>query len=182
MKNRNELLPIDRAANGDDTAYAEVARKLAPIIRSIVQRYADLGLDADDLEQEASVALLSAVRSFRADGGASFTTYASTCVRNRLTSVARRHGKRLKAEQPLAQEDDLPASADSDPVQQMQQREDLSRLHEHLRRRLTDLEYRVLLARLSDLSYEEIANRLGVSKKTVDNAVQRLRRKIIAEQ
>lgn len=182
MENQNERLPIERAANGDEVAYAAVARELAPIIRSIVQSYARFGLDPDDLEQEASVGLLAAVRSFRADGGASFTTYASTCIRNRLTSVVRRHGARIKAEQPLAQDDELPAGADSDPAQQMQQREDISRLHEQLRQRLTDLEYRVLLARLSDCSYEQIAAQLGVSKKAVDNAVQRLRRKITAQQ
>ena len=64
----------------------------------------------------------------------------------------------------------------------MLEQEALTRLQEQLRQRLTDLEYRVLLARLTDLSYEEIAARLGVSKKTVDNAGQRLRRKMTAEQ
>lgn len=181
MDNKNELLPIRQAACGDEEAYAAVAHRMAPIIRSTVQSFESLGLDADDLEQEASLGLLAAVRTFRPDGGAAFTTYATTCIRNRLTSVARRHGARIRTEQPLEEDSDLPADKDSDPARRMLEQEALSRLQEQLRQRLTDLEYRVLLARLSDLSYEEIAARLGVNKKTVDNAVQRLRRKMTAQ-
>lgn len=181
MDKKNELLPIEMAASGDEEAYAAVARRMAPLIRSTVQSFESFGLDADDLEQEASLGLLAAVRSYRADGGAAFTTYATTCIRNRLTSVARRHGARIRTEQPFEEDSVLPADADSDPARRMLEQEALSRLQEQLRQRLTDLEYRVLLARLSDLSYEEIASRLGVSKKTVDNAVQRLRRKMTAE-
>lgn len=181
MDKKNELLPIEKAARGDEEAFATVARRMAPIIRSTVHSFETFGLDIDDLEQEASLALLAAVRSYRPDGGAAFTTYATTCVRNRLTSVARRHGTRIRTEQPLDDDSDLPADAHSDPVRRMLDQEDLTRLQEQLRQRLTDLEYRVLLARLSDLSYDEIATRLGVSKKTVDNAVQRLRRKMTAE-
>lgn len=182
MDKKSELLPIEAAARGDEKAYAAVARRMAPIIRSTVQSFETFGLDVDDLEQEASLGLLAAVRSYRPDGGAAFTTYATACVRNRLTSVARRHGTRIRTERPLEEDDDLPADTDSDPARRMLEQEDLTRLQEQLRRRLTDLEYRVLFARLSDLSYDEIASRLGVSKKAVDNAVQRLRRKMTAEQ
>lgn len=179
---KNELLPIEQAARGDEQAFAVVAERMTPIIRSTVQSFAALGLDADDLEQEASLGLLAAVRTYRADGGAAFTTYATTCIRNRLTSVARRHGTRIRTEQPLEQDSDLPADADSDPARRMLEQEALSHLQQQLRQRLTALEYQVLLARLTDLSYDEIAARLGVSKKAVDNAVQRLRRKMTAEQ
>ena len=175
-------MPIEQAAQGDESAFAAVARRMAPIIRTQVMNFLSLGLDADDLEQEASLGLLAAVRSFRPNGGASFITYATTCIRNRLISVARRHGARIQAEQPLNEDDELPADADSDPAQQMLEREALTRLQEQLRQRLTPLEYRVLLARLSDCSYDEIACQLGLSKKAVDNAVQRVRRKISTEQ
>ncbi len=182
MDKKNELLPIEQAARGDEEAFAAVADRMAPIIRSAVQSFESLGLDADDLEQEASLGLLAAVRTYRPDGGAAFTTYATTCIRNRLTSVARRHGARIRTEQPFEGDSDLPVDTDSDPARRMLEQEALTRLQEQLRQRLTDLEYRVLLARLTDLSYEEIAARLGVSKKAVDNAVQRLRRKMTAEQ
>ncbi len=174
MEKNDALLPLAAAARGDDEAYAAIAARMAPVIRHCVQSFSSCGLDTEDLEQEASLALLAAVRAFRPDGGASFTTFATTCIRNRLTSVARRSGGR--AEEPLAEEDAL--DADSDPARRMLDREAVSHLQSQLRERLTSLEYRVLLARLSDLSYDAIAAQLGVSKKTVDNAVQRLRRKM----
>ena len=181
MDTKNELLPIAAAADGDEKAYAAVARRMVPIIRSIVQSFEPLGLDAADLEQEASLGLLAAVRSFRPDGGAVFTTYATTCIRNRLTSVARQQGARIRSEQSIEDNGELP-DEDSDPALRMLEQEAFSQLREQLQQRLTDLEYRVLLARLTDLSYEEIAQQLGLSKKAVDNAVQRVRRKISTEQ
>ncbi len=181
MRKDNSPLPIESAASGDEQAYAIVAQRMTPIICAVVQDFSSFGIDSDDLKQEASLGLLSAVRSYRPDAGASFTTYATTCMRNRLVSMARRYGARIRAEQPFEEGSDLPADTDSDPAQRMLEQEDLSRLQHQLRQRLTDLEYRVLLARLSDLSYEQIATHLGVSKKAVDNAVQRLRRKMTAE-
>ncbi len=181
MDKQDRLLPLAAAAQGDENAYAVIAQRMAPLIARCIHPFAAQGLDPDDLAQEASLGLLAAVRAFRPDGGASFTTFATTCIRNRLTSVARR-GTKIRIEEPLS-EDDAPAQDPAgDPAAQLLERESFSHLQEQLRRRLTDLEYRVLLARLSDLSYDEIATHLGVSKKTVDNAVQRLRRKMTAEQ
>ncbi len=182
MDKQNELLPLAAAAAGDDEAYAVVARRMAPLMHRCVQSFAACGIDIDDLEQEASLGLLAAVRAYRPDGGATFTTFATTCMRNRLISVTRRHGARTQAEESLI-EDDMPViDHAADPARQMLEREAVTQLQEELKERLTPLEYRVLLARLSDLSYDEIATRLAVSKKTVDNAVQRLRRKMTAEQ
>ena len=77
----------------------------------------------------------------------------------------------------LDEDVDLP-DPNSDPALRLQEQETLDSLLARLRQRLTPLEYSVLLLRLSNHSYEEIATRLGVSKKAVDNAVQRLRRKL----
>ncbi len=174
MEKKDTLLPLAAAARGDDAAYAAIAERMTPVIRHCVQGFLSYGLDADDLEQEASLALLAAVRAFRPDGGASFTTFATTCIRNRLTSIARRIG--AQREEPLDEDSALDSS--DDPARRMLEREAVSHLQSQLRERLTPLEHRVLMARLSDLSYEAIADQLGVSKKTVDNAVQRLRRKM----
>ena len=64
-----------------------------------------------------------------------------------------------------------------DPALRVQEQEDADALLQRLRRRLTPLEYKVMLLRLSNCPYEEIATRLSISKKAVDNAVQRLRKK-----
>ncbi len=101
-------------------------------------------------------------------------------MRNRLVSFLRRSGKRLQLEQPLDSEDELPDTAETDPMLQVQRQEEEAQLAALLRQRLTPLEYRVLLSRLSDRSYRETAERLGISVRSVDNAVQRLRRKLSA--
>ncbi len=167
-----------QAAAGDEAAFAVVMRRMAPIIRMQVARFSTAGVEDEDLAQEALLGLLLAVRHFSPEGGASFTTYATTCISNRLTSVLRHDAPHARHERPLGEEQDLPASPHSDPFVQVQAREDADSLLAGLRQTLTPLEYQVMLIRLRGGSYREAAARLGVSVKAVDNAVQRLRRKL----
>lgn len=168
---------VKRAAAGDQEAFACLTRRMMPLLRSQISQLIDAGTDEDDLYQEALLALLAAVRSYRSNGGASFTTYATTCVRHRLVSAIRRSAPRTQRELPF---DEKTSAADDhiDPADLLQQQEDALHLQKQLRQRLTPLEYRVLLARLQGCSYQEIAADLAVGKKAVDNAVQRLRRKM----
>ena len=121
--------------------------------------------------------LLAAVRTYRDDGGAAFTTYATTCIRNRLLTVVRRNGSLADREVPIEDSSELP-DVTADPALRLQEQEELDNLLQKIRTRLTDTEYRVLLLRLSDHSYAEVAARLGITAKAVDNAVQRMRRKL----
>lgn len=171
---------LQAAARGDEEAFAALVRETAPLIRTLVGGFRHSGPEDEDLAQEALVGLLSAVRTYRADGGAVFTTYATTCIRHRLISAVRQFQARAGRERPLEEEEEIPASPVSDPAVFLQQQEDARRLIADWQQRLTPLEYKVLLARLGNSSYEEIAAQLNVSKKTVDNAVQRLRRKLAA--
>ena len=173
----NQTLPIAQAAAGDQEAFALLVHRMMPLIHDQIRRIGVVGLEDEDLAQEALMGLLAAVRTYRPDGGATFTTYATTCIRHRLLSVARRHGPRVDHEQPLEESDDLPDTV-IDPTLQVQEREALDGLLARLQSRLTPIEYRVLLLRLGDCSYAEIAARLGTTIKAVDNAIQRIRRKM----
>ena len=173
----NQTLPIAQAAAGDQEAFALLVHRMMPLIHDQIRRIGVVGLEDEDLAQEALMGLLAAVRTYRPDGGATFTTYATTCIRHRLLSVARRHGPRVDHEQPLEESDDLPDTV-VDPTLQVQEREALDGLLARLQSRLTPIEYRVLLLRLGDCSYAEIAARLGTTIKAVDNAIQRIRRKM----
>ncbi len=178
-RTKRELpLPVLQAAAGDEEAFAAVVRRMAPLIRSQVARFRAAGVEDEDLAQEALVGLLAAVRSYSPTGGAAFTTYATACISNRLVSVLRRTAPRARHELPLEEEDHLPADAHSDPLLRLQAREEADQLLYNLRQRLTPLEYKVLLTRLRHCSYREAAQQLGISTKAVDNAVQRLRRKL----
>lgn len=175
MENRS--LPIREAADGDQQAFAQIVRRMEPLILSQVRQFRTAGIEEDDLAQEALLGLLAAVRGYQPDKGAAFTTYATTCIRHRLISVARRQGNREAMELPLEEDLDLTDAA-ADPALRMQEQEALQGLLSRLQQRLTPMEYQVLMLRLGDVSYDAIATRLGITKKAVDNAVQRLRRKM----
>lgn len=173
----NRSLPIHQAAAGDQEAFAVITARMAPLIHAQVQSFRCAGVEDEDLAQEALLGLLAAVRCYQPERGASFTTYATTCIRHRLISVVRRCAPRADYERPL--EDDLELADDTgDPALQLQEQEALDGLLSHLQQRLTPMEYQVLLLRLSDISYEDIAAQLAITKKSVDNTVQRIRRKL----
>ena len=173
----NRTLPIAQAAAGDQEAFALLVHRMMPLIHTQVHSFRCAGVEDEDLAQEALMGLLAAVRTYREDGGAAFTTYATTCIRHRLLSVARRSAPHADHEVPIEDSPDLP-DVSADPALRLQEQEEANALLARLRERLTPLEYKVMLLRLSNCSYEEIATRLAVSKKAVDNAVQRLRRKL----
>ena len=177
----NRPLPIARAAEGDQEAFGLIVRRMEPLIHAQIHSLRCDGTEDEDLAQEALIGLLAAVRTYRPDGGATFTTYATTCIRRRLLSVVRRYGTKVTQEVPLEEDPDLP-DASADPALLLQEQEGVEQLLTRLRTRLTPMEYKVLLLRLSDSSYEEIAARLGINKKSVDNTVQRLRRKLAGAQ
>ena len=177
----NRSLPIAQAAAGDQEAFGLIVRRMEPLIHTQIHRCRCIGTEDEDLAQEALMGLLYAVRTFRPDGGASFTTYATVCIRRRLLTFAQDMGSRAGVELPLEEDFDLPDDT-ADPALLLQEQDEMQGLLHRLQQRLTPLEYKVLLLRLSECSYEEIARRLEVTKKAVDNAVQRLRRKLSIRQ
>ncbi len=175
---------LEEAKAGSEEAFARLSERYELLIRRQAASLRGVQLDAEDLEQEGRLALLYAVRSFR-PGGAAFSTYVQVCVRHRMISAARRvklfttlfpeewealeHGKLGFVSLVEGQ---------ADPVQQLVERDDERRLTARLQQALTPLEYQVLQLHLNGYTYEETATRLGVTTKAVDNALQRVRRKL----
>ena len=170
---------VSLAATENEEAFACLVSRYSAMLHRLSAQYSGTSpLDTEDLAQEGLLGLLSAVRSYRPDGEAAFGTFACTCMRNRMLSAVRRaQGTPL----PLAEPDE-PAAADvasvDDPAALLVRQEELESLRAHLRSVLTELEYRVLMRYLGAYSYEEIAASLAISRKAVDNALQRLRRKL----
>ena len=174
-----ELLRL--AQTGDDRAFTMLVALYEPMLRAQVAHFRFPRADADDMAQEGLLGLLSAVRTFSPEKNASFRTYAAVCVRNRLLSAWRRTVARA-AEVPV---EDTAAVADSnggsqvaDPAALLVEREAAEQFLHRLRERLSSREYAVLLRYLEGLSYTEIAARLQLSPKAVDNALQRVRHKL----
>ena len=174
------------AAN-DPQAFSELLSRYYRIILYKASVKA-CGMDTDDLMQEASLGLYSAVRTYSPEEKAAFRTYAGVCVDNRLRSAirnsARDKNKPLSHYMELSdyyrQEDALSAAdAGTDPEAMVLIDESVAELKQRLRELLSEKEYQVFTQyHLNDCSYEDIAKCLGMDTKAVDNALQRVRRKL----
>ena len=170
--------------NGTSAAGDILAHRYRKLVRCCAHPYFLAGGDSEDLLQEGMFGLIKAMREFRADREASFQTFAEVCIRSRLCSVIRasRAGKHspLNESVPLNAFllDAQPQSSQLDPEDLLIDREKAAALLNQVRSQLSELEVRVLDLYLDGCSCGEIAATVGKSYKSVDNAVQRIRRKI----
>jgi RNA polymerase sporulation-specific sigma factor len=151
-----------------------------------------LGADRDDVVQEGMIGLYKAIRDFDVDLGVPFRSFAEVCVtRQILTAVksASRHkhgvlSRSLSLDQPvegspdLSLADLLPAAIGSDPAASVISADEVRALQQHFSEVLSDLERQVLRHHVEGKSYDEIAAMLQRHVKSVDNALQRIKRKL----
>lgn len=168
------------AGAGNEEAFSLLVGRCSSMIQAQARRYRNAHLDAEDMAQEGFLGLLSAVQTYRESKKASFRTYASVCIRHRMVSAVRRAGEEPPVPDFDPEEDVGSAGRQDgvDPALLVMQREEALRLQAWLEHILTPLEKRVLFYHLSAYSYEEIAQKLEIGPKTVDNALQRIRRKL----
>lgn len=171
-----------QAQQGEDAAFSRLAAEMTPALCSLAQQYQSAALESDDLMQEGLLALLSAVHTYSVGGEASFKTYAVVCIRNRMISVLRRAagGKSVRAQDTVPLEPKLPA-LELTVEEHQDLREECENLLRRVDTKLSQNERTVLYLFLSGLSYREIAERLGKTPKSVDNALQRVRHKLKGE-
>ena len=179
-----------RAVNGDGAAEETLAARYMQLVRACARPLFLAGGDSEDLSQEGMFGLLSAIREYDPAQGVSFRSFAEHCIRMRLysavKSAARLKHLPLNDSMPLEQLSDDPSSQLSaapemfrrSPEDLVLARESKEELIELCKRRLSRLELQVLDCYLEGLSYRDIAQRLQKDEKSVDNAVQRIRRKL----
>lgn len=135
-------------------------------------------VEADDLAQEGFMGLLSAVASFDKRHGVRFSTYAGTCITNRMLSVLRRSSSLPTPvgdiSEPVFEMPDTNAQPDSIVFQ----REEWADLWRNIIAQLSSFEYQICMMFIGGMGYSEIAENLEISVKSVNNALQRVRRKI----
>ena len=174
------------ASSGDREAEEALAGRYLRLVRACARPFFLAGGDSEDLIQEGTFGLLSAIRQYRADAGASFKTFAEHCIRMRLLSAIK-SASQLKhfplndgvsleqlSEDPGVQLSAIPEISRRSP----EERESKEELYAAFSKCLSRFELKVLDLYLDGLSYREIADILGKSAKSVDNAVQRIRRKL----
>ena len=176
---------IERFRSGDEDAFEAVVSRYSGLISTAAARYGSASgeLDSGDLVQEGLVVLLFACKDYDPSRGSSFKNYLMRCVGNRYVSLLR-HISRESAvpiQNIVSIEDEEETAPDlfsSSPSELVETKEYIARLHQILRDRLSDLEYRVAMLHLSGYSYKEIAQKLNVPVKTIDNAQTRIRQKL----
>jgi len=176
-----------RAARGDPDAESELVHRYGQLVRACARPLFLTGGDSEDLIQEGMLGLLTAIRRFDPSRDAAFRTYAEICVRSRLLTAIRaaQGGKHAPLNQSVSFEPPLfdgPnaylfSSAES-PEDVIIGREELKERLDALKGQLSELEAQILTPYLNGLSCGEIAQRVGRSQKSVDNAIQRIRRKV----
>ncbi len=150
-----------------------------PYIIGVASRFNASGLDTDDFIQEGLVAIFSAVKAYNPEK-ASFKTFVSLCVERAMSSaLARTIGSDKRIPVGLISPiDEVEVADNSDPEKLFIEKESYNDLAHTLKRDLSQFEYQVLSEFLSGKSYAQIAESLGVSVKSVDNALRRIRTKI----
>ena len=194
-----DLQLVIKARNGDSVAMDALIRRYTGFVRLKASSYFLAGGDNDDLLQEGLIGLYKAVRDFRADKETSFRSFAELCVTRQIITAIKT-ATRFKhqplnsyvsfSHTPAGQENDgectlgdaLPGSAVEDPPVVVISTEELQSLIFCLGSGLSQLEADTLRLYLEGSSYEEMAESLGCDTKTIDNALQRVKRKIIQHQ
>ena len=178
-----------RAADGSREAEEALVRRYSGLVRSCARPLFLAGGDSEDLLQEGMFGLIKAIREYEPGHAASFCTFAETCIRRRLYSVLRAaaSGKHLPLNQAVPLDTSffdanlslfgaLRASS-ADPEELIIDRDRVAEALESTRKQLSEFEAKILGLYLDGLSCQEIAKAVGKSPKSVDNAVQRVRRK-----
>jgi RNA polymerase sporulation-specific sigma factor len=193
----SELHLIMAARNGDEWAMDTILRRYLGFVRLKASSYFLAGGDSNDLVQEGMVGLYKAVRDFRPDKDTSFRSFAELCITRQIitaikTATRHKHSPLNTyvsfSHTPAGQDPDadctlgdaLPGPSVEDPISCVISTEELESLLACLGSTLSSLESQVLTCYLEGRSYEQISDLLDCDPKTVDNALQRVKRKVLA--
>jgi RNA polymerase sporulation-specific sigma factor len=194
-----DLQLVLRARNGDGGALDLLIRRYTGFVRLKASSYFLAGGDAEDLVQEGLIGLYKAVRDFRSDKETSFRSFAELCVTRQIITAIKT-ATRFKhaplntyvsfshtpagqdAESDCTLGDALPGPSVDEPSICVISSEELQSLVFTLGTGLSQLEHDALRLYLEGSSYEDMAEELGCDTKTIDNALQRVKRKILTHQ
>jgi RNA polymerase sporulation-specific sigma factor len=182
------------ARSGDDGALCDLLNKYRAFARVKARSYFLVGADREDIVQEGMIGLYKAIRDFNPDMQSSFRAFAELCVTRQIitaikTATRQKHGplnNYVSFSRPVSGDDDgervlgdvIPTTAISDPADLVISAERIRALQAHFDEVLSDLETEVLRLYVEGKSYQEIAERLQRHVKSIDNALQRIKRKL----
>jgi len=181
------------AQQGDGEAIEYLLNKYKNFVRSKTRSYFLIGADHEDIVQEGMIGLYKAVRDFRADKLSSFRAFAELCVTRQIITAIKSATRQkhiplnsyVSLNKPIYDDESDRTLLDviteghvSNPEELLIGQEELSNIEGQIGKMLSKLEWEVLNAYLDGKSYQEIAAELGRHVKTIDNALQRVKRKL----
>jgi len=184
---------VAQARDGSEAALETLINKYKNFVRAKARSYFLVGADREDIIQEGMIGLYKAVRDFRNDKLSSFRAFAELCVTRQIitaikTATRQKHiplNSYVSLNKPIYDEDSDRTLLDvlsgvhvSDPEELVINREEFDDIEEKMGEILSDLEWKVLVSYLEGRSYQEIAVDLNRHVKSIDNALQRVKRKL----
>ncbi|MHC1685607.1 MAG: RNA polymerase sporulation sigma factor SigH [Clostridiaceae bacterium] len=178
---------------GNTYAQEYIINKYQGFVKSKAKSYFLIGADKEDIYQEGMIGLYKAIRDFKADKLSSFKAFAELCITRQIitaikTATRQKHiplNTYVSLNRPVYEEEsdrtllDIIATIKiSDPEELMISREEVSKIENQIEHVLSDLEIEVLNSYLQGKSYQEIACDLDRCSKSIDNALQRVKRKL----
>jgi RNA polymerase sporulation-specific sigma factor len=184
---------VELARNNDDVALEFLINKYKNFVRAKARSYFLIGADREDIIQEGMIGLYKAIRDFRPDKLASFRAFAELCITRQIitaikTATRQKHmplNSYVSLNKPIYDEesdrtllDILSGVRVTDPEELIINRENFVDIESKMGEFLSDLEWKVLMFYLEGKSYQEIAEDLKRHVKSIDNALQRVKRKL----
>lgn len=184
---------VEIARDGDIDAQEYLINKYKNYVRAKARTYFLLGGDKEDLTQEGMIGMYKAIRDFRSDKLSSFRAFAELCITRQIitaikTATRQKHiplNSYVSLNKPIYDEDSdrtlldiITGNKVTDPEELIISREEFSEIEEKMGELLSPLEWQVLMYYLEGKSYQEIAEDLGRHVKSIDNALQRVKRKL----
>ena len=179
--------------DGDSMAEEYLLNKYKNFVRSKARSYFLIGADHEDIVQEGMIGLYKAIRDFKQEKLSSFRAFAELCITRQIitaikTATRQKHiplNRYVSLNKPLYDEesdrtllDILMEGSTGNPEDMIINQENLGNIHQKINEVLSGLEQEVLAAYLDGKSYQEIAEALGRHVKSIDNALQRVKRKL----
>lgn len=184
---------IREAKEGNDAALELLINKYKKFVRAKARTYFLIGADREDIIQEGMIGLYKAIRDFRGDKLSSFRAFAELCITRQIitaikTATRQKHiplNSYISLNKPIFDEESDRTLMDiineenvSDPEEMMINREEFAGIELKMNEILSNLEWEVLSKYLQGRSYQEIAQELNRHVKSIDNALQRVKRKL----
>lgn len=184
---------VELAKTGNAFAEEYLINKYKNFVRAKARSYFLIGADKEDIIQEGMIGLYKAIRDFRSDKLASFRAFAELCITRQIitaikTATRQKHiplNSYISLNKPIYDEDSdrtlldiISGTRITDPEELIIDREEFYDIEEKMGKILSSLEWEVLMYYLEGKSYQEIAIDLNRHVKSIDNALQRVKRKL----